>query len=97
VDSDELPKGIAVANLRISRLSAIFKVLAARSDGGERIEFVIFADGDRAFKNEVRMKAASSTNLDLVTNDTIGSNFDVISYFGLGGDDCGGMNHGKEV
>ena len=48
-------------------------------------------------KDEVRMKAASSTNLDLVTNDTIGSNFDVIFYFGLGGDDCGGMNHGKEV
>ena len=97
MNRDELSKGITVTDLRVSRLPAVFKILAPRPNGREGIEFVVFADGDRALENEVRMKAAPSADLDLVTNDAIRSDFYVIPDFGLGGDDCGGMNHGNEV
>ena len=97
MNRDELSKGITVADLRVSGLPAVFKVLAPRPNGREGIEFVVFADGDRALEDEVRMKAAPSADLDLVTNDAIRSDFYVIPDFGLGGDDCGGMNHGNEV
>lgn len=97
MNRDELSKGITVTDLRVSRLPAVFKILAPRTNGREGIEFVVFADGDRALEDEVRMKAAPSADLDLVTNDAIRSDFYVISDFGLWGDDCGGMNHGNEV
>ena len=97
MDGDELAEGIAVSYAGVGGFAGILQILTPGSDGGEGLEFVVFADGDRALENEVRMKAAPSANLDLVTNHAIRSDFYVIPDFGLGGDDCGGMNHGNEV
>lgn len=97
MDGDELSKGIAVADLRVSGLSRILEVLTSRPNGREGIKFVVFSDGDRALEDEVRVKATPSANLDLVPNNAIGADFYLIPDFGLGRDDCGGMDHGKEV
>ncbi len=45
----------------------------------------------------MRVKATTGTDLDLVPNNAIGADFYLIPDFGLGRDDCGGMDHGKEV
>jgi hypothetical protein len=97
VDGDELSKGIAVADLRVSGLSRVLEVLTSRPNGREGIKFVVFADGDWALKDQVRVKATTGTDLDLVPNNAIGADFYLIPDFGLGRDDCGGMDHGKEV
>ncbi len=84
MDGDELSKGITVADLRVSGLPTVFEVLAPRPDGREGIELVVFSDGDRALEDEVRVKAAPSADLDLVTNDAIRPDFYLIPDFGLG-------------
>ena len=60
---------------------------------GEGIEFVVFADDDRAVDHDVGVQVTPRPDADVFANDAVGTNFHVSPDFGLGRDDGGGMNH----
>ena len=93
MDGDELAEGIAVSYAGVGGFAGILQILTPGSDGGEGIEFVVFADDDRAVDHDVGVQVTPRPDADVFANDTVGTNFHVSPDFGLGRDDGGGMNH----
>ena len=84
MDGDELAEGIAVSYAGVGGVAGILQILTPGSDGGEGIEFVVFADDDRAVDHDVGVQVTPRPDADVVANDTVGTNFHVSPDFGLG-------------
>ena len=84
VDGDELPKGIAIADLRIGGFPGILEVLAPCPDGREGIEHVVLSNSDGALKDEMRVQMAPRSDANLIPDDAVRTDFHIIPDLVLG-------------
>jgi hypothetical protein len=93
VDGGVFAEGVIVSDDEGGRLTDVFDVLGDLAYGGEGEKGVIFPNGGVTFNNDVGFDYISRSDVNVGSDDAVGSDFNVAGKLGGWINDCGGVDH----